>query len=424
MRSARAWPPATALSRRELLIAGAVGGAFVPAAGWGQSPAPSRQSAINVRDFGAAGDGRVNDNEAFSLALRRSRTLYVPAGVYLVDRLVLPRGTTLFTDGFETIFRQRPGLPEAIRILNVGGSDIWIGDCTVEGSITTDPGEQRHGINVSATARTGDVSNIRIGNVHGRNLRGDVVYIGSNDGRSVSAVRVGDVRGSNIFRNIVSVVGGRNISIGNISGTNVGYTHLDIEPEEYSGPLDGCTVESVTGGFVQIAGQSAKSYAGQVRIRLLDLVGSLQHCIPPYKPGLDRKDALVVRNIRSLEIGRLVARGFDGAAIRQVWDPGALSDQRIHIHQAELSDCARSNGHAYVLGSPRATKLFIDDLVVDRLRAGLDVIHDCKEAHIGKVRGRLPQGSRLIAQSEEIPLPLYWVGGAAAVAAALLLRRR
>lgn len=403
------------LSRRAF-AGGAAAILFVPDLAIAASSAGSSEG-NDVWRFGAAGDGVRDDTAAFAAALRTSATIYVPAGTYLVDRLMIPSGRTIRTDGPSTIFRQRAGMPATTRLLNIVGSNVEIGDCTLEGNIGSDAGEQHHGIIIVATPATGDLSNIRLGNIRGRNLRGDVVYVGARGGRMVQNIRIGAVQGTNVLRNIVSIVGGREISIGRISGSHVGYTHLDIEPEDYSGPVSGCVIEAVRGGFVQIAGSSAKAYVDRVRIGRLDLAGPVPRSVPTYNPGVRRADALTIRNVRSLEIGALIARGFDGNAIRQIWNPGALTDQNIHIASAELIDCARSAraGNAYILGDRRATRLSIDRFKIDLPRPGIDIIRDCKEAHVGVVLGRVPRGSRLIAETEQVPEGLLYVLGAGAL---------
>jgi hypothetical protein len=319
-------------------------------------------------------------------------------------------------------------MPATTRLLNIVGSNVEIGDCTVEGNIGSDAGEQHHGIIIVATPATGDLTNIVLGNIRGHNLRGDVVYIGAREGRMVRNIRIGAVQGTNVLRNIVSIVGGREISIGRISGTHVGYTHLDIEPEDYSGPVSECMIEAVRGGFVQVAGSSARAYVDRVRIGLLNLAAPVPRSVPIYKPGLRRDDALTIRNVRSLEIGTLIARGFDGNAIRQIWNPGALTDQSIDIASAEISDCARKGGAggAYILGDRRATRLSIDSLTIDVPRSGIAVVRDCKEAHIRTVRGRLPVGSPMFANRARVPEELFYVLGGGlvlGVGAAVALRR-
>jgi hypothetical protein len=411
---------------RRAFASGAAAAVLIPNRAFAAAGASDKGA--DVRRFGAAGDGVRDDTASFAAALGASATLYVPAGTYLVDRVMIRSGRQIRTDGASTIFRQRAGTPEGTRLLNIVGSNVELGDCTVEGAIASDSGEQHHGIIIAATRATGDLSNIVLGNIRGRNLRGDVVYVGARDGHVVRNIRVGDVQGSNVLRNIVSIVGGRDISIGRISGSRVGCTHLDIEPEDYTGPVSGCAIEAVRGGFVQIAGSTAKAYVDRVRIGRLDLAGPVPRSVPVYKPGLRRADALTIRNVRSLEIGALIARGFDGNAIRQIWNPGALPDQNIHVASAEISDCARKAGAggAYVLGDRRATRLSIDRLTIDVPRSGIAVIRDCKEAHIGTVRGRLPAGSRMFANGARVPKELFYALGGGLVlgfGAAVALRR-
>ena len=122
---------------------------------------------------------------------------------------------------------------------------------------------------------------------------------------------------------------------------------------------------------------------------------------------------------------RLDAHHRPGEVHRHIHDfPVLVYVERAGRLETGVPPVQARDGDAYVLGSKRATKLMIDSLAIDRLRRGADVIRDCKQIHIGKARGRLPDGSRLIAQSAEIPAPVYIVGGAAAATAALLLRLR
>lgn len=388
---------------------------------------PGPGGAVDIRRFGAVGDGTHNDSAALAAALRAAPAVYVPAGTYVVDHVMVPSGRSIHTDGYLTKFRQRPGTPDGMRLLNVIGSNVQIDSCTVEGNIASDRGEQHHGIFIEAGKSTGDLTNIVIGNVHGRNMRGDVVYVGSANGSEAKHIRVGQVFGSNVLRNVVSIVGGIGITVESVRGSNVGYTHLDIEPDNYNGPVIGCVIGSVQGAFVQIAGQTSEAFVDKVKIGLLDLLGNVRSSVPFYLPGAKRTDALTVRNVRTLAIGRLIARDFDGAAIRQIWDPGSLTDQRLHIAIAELrNDCRRvENARAYIQGNRRATRLTIDTLMIDISRGDVDAVLNCKEARIGTVHGKLPTGSHLIAESDASPLGLlYFVGATAAVTGAAHIVRR
>lgn len=52
----------------------------------------------NVKDFGAVGNGIANDTAAFTAAFAASNRVYIPAGTYIVDTLILPG-----VDGFEMV---------------------------------------------------------------------------------------------------------------------------------------------------------------------------------------------------------------------------------------------------------------------------------------------------------------------------------
>lgn len=49
---------------------------------------PSRLTEIvNIKDFGAVGDGFTKDTKAFRKAVASGRTVYFPPGTYLIDPL-------------------------------------------------------------------------------------------------------------------------------------------------------------------------------------------------------------------------------------------------------------------------------------------------------------------------------------------------
>src|SRR5688572_14202773 len=50
---------------------------------------------MDVRKFGAAGDGTKDDSAAFQRALREARKVFVPRGRYLVGNLVMESGCAL-----------------------------------------------------------------------------------------------------------------------------------------------------------------------------------------------------------------------------------------------------------------------------------------------------------------------------------------
>jgi hypothetical protein len=79
-------------------------------------PTPEPDPALNVRDFGATGNGSTNDTAAFRAAIEaslgRGKVVYVPDGTYMVSRLVLPQGLTLRGESRDNTILRRHGLGE------------------------------------------------------------------------------------------------------------------------------------------------------------------------------------------------------------------------------------------------------------------------------------------------------------------------
>lgn len=65
---------------------------------------------VNVKDFGAKGDGETDDTAAIQLALNRAGKVFIPAGVYLVSGLFVKSDTVFFGTGIDsTIIRATLG---------------------------------------------------------------------------------------------------------------------------------------------------------------------------------------------------------------------------------------------------------------------------------------------------------------------------
>ncbi|CAB5082867.1 Pectate lyase superfamily protein [Burkholderia cenocepacia] len=83
---------------------------FVSATGAGFALATT--APVSVRQFGAKGDGVTDDTAAFQAALNAGlMTLYVPAGTYLLGKLVMPStvGFVLYGDGTSSVLVQKAG---------------------------------------------------------------------------------------------------------------------------------------------------------------------------------------------------------------------------------------------------------------------------------------------------------------------------
>jgi hypothetical protein len=127
-------------------------------------PPPDETGTVNVRDFGARGDGLHDDTEAFEAALHALRlsggTLHVPAGTYIINPY---RKGALEITGLSNVTLSGEGLERSILlmapvaytgsthvILVNGSSGIAIRDLTIDGNYpnATYNGQQSHGIEV------------------------------------------------------------------------------------------------------------------------------------------------------------------------------------------------------------------------------------------------------------------------------------
>ena len=96
---------------------------------------------INVKDFGAVGDGIENDTAAIQAAidyakinLKKVSSIFIPAGIYLVDTIYLTAGINIFgtgtseTSGFSNTLLQQNSSVDVIRfdVTNIG-KKYWLG---------------------------------------------------------------------------------------------------------------------------------------------------------------------------------------------------------------------------------------------------------------------------------------------------------
>jgi len=294
-------------------------------------------NAINVLDAGATTDG-TNTTVALQTAINSHDAVYLPAGTYSVDYITIPTGKTILTAGHATVIAQRSGQVAGTRVISITGSNVTIGGCTIIGNITTDSSEQNHGIYIKATPTTGNISQVVIGDVAGENIRGDVIYIGASaTGESVKGVSVGNIKGRNIYRNIVAIVGGSDIKLTSIRGTEIGYHHLDIEPD--AATVKNIVVGSIVGRTVGISGSSASAYIDAVNISILDLSPSnASQSTPSYAPGVALADGLSLRNIKRLNIGHFTGYGFNRCAIFTIYNSGELGCQVLNIETLNVSN--------------------------------------------------------------------------------------
>lgn len=96
------------IDRRSLLLGGAAAAGLAPLPGWAARLADPNLGFVNVRDFGAKGDGAALDTPAINRAIEHvakkgGGTLFFPAGTYHCYTIRLKSGVTLYLDSGATI---------------------------------------------------------------------------------------------------------------------------------------------------------------------------------------------------------------------------------------------------------------------------------------------------------------------------------
>ena len=276
--------------------------------------------AVNVKWFGVKGDGIYNDSDVFQAVINDFDCI-MPDSTYILGEINIPANRKIIT-GNSVIVKQLSGVIGDIRTFNITGSNVSIGDMTIIGNISTDSGEQRHGIFVRASSVNGNLTNIKIGNIKGIDIRGDVIYIGQTAGYKVTNVSIGDVVVDNVFRNGVSIVSGDNVSIKSVTGDKIGFCHVDIEPNVGSGVATNIKIGYIKGRHVFIVPPTSVDYADSITIDMIDLSTShATQSTPPYSPGVSIADGLVLRNAKRIKIGHLKVSNFNRCGIFTTYNP-------------------------------------------------------------------------------------------------------
>jgi hypothetical protein len=208
---------------------------------------------VNVKDFGAVGDGATDDTAAFVAALAAAQSIYVPTGFYkLTSNIVLPYKTKMYGDGRgETVLMfsgQIDGLTISLHSLL---SDMWI------------TGDQNNAATSSNTLLTFAESNSYRTNISNLAIGGTTD--GSSDIFAVSTKYAGDainsgntflvnITGCYIFKclgfgwdNTLATGGAPVLNAVNVSGTEFHDCNIGTRLEVIQGvSFDACTWENNT----------------------------------------------------------------------------------------------------------------------------------------------------------------------------------
>lgn len=144
---------------------------------------PTEMPEVNVRDFGALGDGITDDRMALQRALNvGAGRVLVPNGIYLVGQgagfwcLNVPAGAVLEGESRDGSVLKQAVVPGSVRLLEVTGANVTIRSLTLDGNRTAQAPDS-HRAGVFASAPTGRVENLVLEDVQAQNFTGDGLYL-------------------------------------------------------------------------------------------------------------------------------------------------------------------------------------------------------------------------------------------------------
>lgn len=360
----------------------------------------------DVRMAGAKFDGTTDDTAAHVAALAAVDEIKWPVGTTVISSLTIVAGKRIRTAGFSTIVQQKSGQAVGTRLLVVTGSNVEIGGLKIIGNISTDTDEQQHGIFVRANSTNGSIENVIIGDVIGKNIRGDVVYVGhTSNTYPLKNVRIGNVICDNVYRNGVSVVGGDGIEIASVTGTQVGFCHLDVEPNAGGGTATNVRCGYVKGRLLGVNSQTAADYCDQIQIDIADLSPShAAQSSPSYAVGAAINDGLLLRNVKRMKIGLLKIEGFNRCAAFITYNAGELGVEDLQIDSLYIRNCSITDTtyNSYIQWNSVSGPLRIGHLDVVITGSNKRVIDSAKDGEIRSIKADVQASAALLRNCDDM----------------------
>lgn len=206
---------------------------------------------INVKKFGAKGDGVTDDTAAIQAAINAKKKLYFPAGTYMINaetaikprdgsRLKLNSGATLqaITNAAETY--------QIIAITDCNDVKISGGSIVGERSTHTgETGEWGSGIEIVGS------SNIEISNVNISDCWGDGIYVGVTASQNFcDNIMLSGITADNNRRTGIAVISAKNLTclgcyLKNTNGVAGAEHGLNLEPNNTTEFLENIVIEDL-----------------------------------------------------------------------------------------------------------------------------------------------------------------------------------
>lgn len=226
---------------------------------------------VNVKDYGAIGDGASDDTEAINKAIMAAsaqniKTVYIPAGKYLINALesVRPLSHMRLCLAPYAVLQAIPNDSEnyaVIRMENLAEVEIRGGTIIGEREAHTGTtGQWGMGIDMEGC------SDITVSDVSIANCWGDGIYIGSTKAQNYCEdILIERFDLDNNRRQGISLISGRNVTIrdGVIANTqgHLPQAGIDLEPNEYDESMQEILIENLQ--TINNAGYGIDFWLGQ-----------------------------------------------------------------------------------------------------------------------------------------------------------------
>lgn len=218
---------------------------------------------VDVRDFGAKGDGMADDTSAIQKAVDQTGSrvgvkVYIPDGIYLINPEIsinLPSNVKLHLAD-NAVLKAKATTEanhEIINITNVNNVEVSGGSIIGDRKARTGKsGEWGHGIKIMGS------SNVKISDISISDCWGDGVYIGSTNRQGFCQdVSIEKFQIDNCRRNGLTIISGKNVTIANGIISNTKGTDpqagLCLEPNDQSEFMQNILIDKLTtinnGGF-------------------------------------------------------------------------------------------------------------------------------------------------------------------------------
>lgn len=192
---------------------------------------------INVKDYGAAGDGKIDDTSAFQAAIDNTSKkgggdVYIPAGTYILNSIYLKSNVNLIGENRDVVtlkLSENADDQEQTRLLNINDAiNVKVQHITFDGNYD----KHKDGIEHMHDVFVWDSINVLIDNCRMQNAVGDGISVTGSKKASHNVTLSNNILINNHRSNIV-VEQVNNIKIfSNISKSKIGRPTLHFEPFE------------------------------------------------------------------------------------------------------------------------------------------------------------------------------------------------